>query len=377
MQVIVPQMAGREQTISLTGPNDWTGPRFVLAVLLVFGMSGLMPYQANIVVIAMVPAYIVCVYISNNYRRQVARAGVVFHALSSAAVAVAAYTYFTGVCSLYWLWLLLADQATQSTVTGYVRVDVLAAVDIYTMQGPANKELHYLSLRGYRRGRATGNDDEQWQPVQGQWPAVACDVALLIALASGCHLLRARLAWLPVSVERAAFVFVTAVSLHLQMFYWQPFYFYPADLWDVRGTPLATALLSLSSFGFVRLFSATFMASHCEWVGMSQGLKGLGLLIGVSKRLNAGDEVEVPLKEVIGCHLVSHSMMLAMLTICWSTPLMNAQRFLFAFINTLYIVAAKKMYGEPRLEGKLGNNPKERCPFWPINARHASKIKQQ
>ena len=73
---------------------------------------------------------------------------------------------------------------------------------------------------------------------------------------------------LPTCLERPFFVLQAQLMLHIQMMYWKPF---GETIYDVRGTPLGSALLALSTLGFVFILTSSFALDHFHLFGLSQG----------------------------------------------------------------------------------------------------------
>ena len=128
----------------------------------------------------------------------------------------------------------------------------------------------------------------------------------------------------PVPVERSTFVFFASLALLLLFWQWQPI---PAVVWQVNNPQVATALLGLELFGWVLVFTSTFLINHFELFGLHQ----------VANNLAGKAMPKIQFRTPALYNLVRHPIYLGFIIAFWATPVMTAGRLLFAAVTTTYI----------------------------------------
>ncbi|MDX1686438.1 MAG: isoprenylcysteine carboxylmethyltransferase family protein [Candidatus Promineifilaceae bacterium] len=161
--------------------------------------------------------------------------------------------------------------------------------------------------------------------------AVAVDIAL-ITLFGVQHSVMARRQFkkwwtgiVPKTAERSTYVVLASLSLVLLFWQWRPL---PAIIWDVENEAGRFFLWGLFWFGWVVVFTSTFLIDHARLFGLRQVTLPL---------LNREDEA--PRFQTPGLYkFVRHPMMTGLLIAFWATPRMTAGHMLFAAGMTLYMV---------------------------------------
>lgn len=162
------------------------------------------------------------------------------------------------------------------------------------------------------------------------WEALVVNV-LLLALFAVQHSVMARKPfkrWLthyiPAAVERSTYVLLASLALLLLFWQWRPL---PQVLWHVADTHLAIAITGVSLFGWVLVFSSTFLINHFELFGLQQVVHNL------TGRTAAAPKFRTPLLY----RLVRHPLYLGFIVAFWATPTMTAGHLFFAAATTAYI----------------------------------------
>ncbi|MET0967807.1 MAG: methanethiol S-methyltransferase [Tardiphaga sp.] len=130
--------------------------------------------------------------------------------------------------------------------------------------------------------------------------------------------------YVPASVERSTYVLFASLTLLLLFWQWRPM---PEIVWQIDNVPLATAMTVLSMFGWVIVFTSTFLINHFELFGLQQ------VLLNMSRRAPSAPVFRTPMYY----KFVRHPIYLGFLIAFWVTPVMSVGHFLFAAVTTSYI----------------------------------------
>src|SRR6476646_5394529 len=73
--------------------------------------------------------------------------------------------------------------------------------------------------------------------------------------------------FVPASVERSTYVLFSSLALMLLFWQWRPM---PAVVWQIAEPQVAAAVTGLSLFGWLSVFTSTFLINHFELFGLQQ-----------------------------------------------------------------------------------------------------------
>lgn len=138
---------------------------------------------------------------------------------------------------------------------------------------------------------------------------------------------------LPPAIERSTFVLLSSLALILLFWQWRPL---PGTVWNVTGGWGEWLLYALSAFGWLLVFSGTFVINHFDLFGLRQVW------------LSAHEQPCAPLqfKQHFYYRIVRHPLMLGFIIAFWATPHMSTGHLLFAAASTGYILIAVKYLEE-------------------------------
>lgn len=129
----------------------------------------------------------------------------------------------------------------------------------------------------------------------------------------------------PAEAERSTYVLFATAALALLMAFWRPL---PATVWRIEDSSLAALLIALSYAGWVMVLVSTFLISHFQLFGLSQGFaKLLGRTPG-----------DMPFSTPGFYRFLRHPIYAGFIIAFWSAAEMSVGRLLFATATTGYIL---------------------------------------
>jgi protein-S-isoprenylcysteine O-methyltransferase Ste14 len=154
---------------------------------------------------------------------------------------------------------------------------------------------------------------------------------LLLSLFAVQHSVMARKpfkAWwtqyVPKSVERSTYVLFSSLALILLFWQWRPM---PTIVWQIAEPAVGAAILAISLFGWVIVFSSTFLINHFELFGLHQVANNL-----------TGRAMPTPrFRTPLYYKFVRHPLYLGLIIAFWAAPTMTVGHLLFAAVTTAYI----------------------------------------
>lgn len=149
--------------------------------------------------------------------------------------------------------------------------------------------------------------------------------------------------WLPEPMERSTYVLLTNAVLVLMFWQWRPL---PATIWDVQTAWAWWLLYALFAFGWLLVFTSTFVINHFDLFGLRQ------VWLGAQGRAYT----EVELKDSLYYRIIRHPLMLGFLIAFWAIPHMSAGHLLFAIATTGYILISVKYLEERDLVAQHGES---------------------
>jgi protein-S-isoprenylcysteine O-methyltransferase Ste14 len=130
--------------------------------------------------------------------------------------------------------------------------------------------------------------------------------------------------FIPKSVERSTYVLFSSLALLLLFWQWRPM---PAIVWHIEEPEMAGVITGLSFFGWVIVFTSTFLINHFELFGLHQVANNL-----------TGRKMPAPIfRTPLFYNFVRHPIYLGFIIAFWAAPTMSVGHLLFAAVTTAYI----------------------------------------
>lgn len=162
--------------------------------------------------------------------------------------------------------------------------------------------------------------------------------------------------FVPASVERTTYVFLTSLILCGMVWQWRPL---PDTVWQLSGAP-AVALDALCWIGWGVVLLSTFLIDHFELFGLRQ-----------TWAASQNKPVEpVHFQERLLYKVVRHPLMLGFLIAFWSASTMSEGRLFFCVVTTAYVLLALVIEERTlvHLHGEVYEDYRRRVPLlipWP------------
>lgn len=128
----------------------------------------------------------------------------------------------------------------------------------------------------------------------------------------------------PSEIERSTFVLFASLALALVCWQWRPL---PQSVWSVDGRMVGGALLAVSWAGWGILLTSTFLISHYELFGLSQGFA----------RLLGREFPEQAFVTPLFYRWMRHPIYAGFILAFWAAPHMSLGHLFFAVATTGYI----------------------------------------
>lgn len=129
----------------------------------------------------------------------------------------------------------------------------------------------------------------------------------------------------PEEVERSTYVLFATAALALVCWQWRPL---PALVWSVDQPRVAEVILAISWFGWAMLLISTFLISHFQLFGLTQGFTRL------LRRAPAAASFSTP----FFYRWLRHPIYAGFILAFWAAPHMSRGHLLFAALATGYIL---------------------------------------
>jgi protein-S-isoprenylcysteine O-methyltransferase Ste14 len=131
--------------------------------------------------------------------------------------------------------------------------------------------------------------------------------------------------YVPKPVERSTYVLLASLALILLFWQWRPM---PAVLWQISDPTVAMAVLALSLFGWLIVFTSTFLINHFELFGLHQ----------VANNLTGRPMPQPRFRAPLFYKVVRHPIYLGFIIAFWAAPTMTVGHLVFAAVTTAYIL---------------------------------------
>lgn len=110
------------------------------------------------------------------------------------------------------------------------------------------------------------------------WAAIVID-ATLIAMFGLHHSITARSSFkrwwtkiIPAPIERATYLYMTAINVALLVYYWTPI---PITIWRIESPPMEALIIAAYAGVWVMMVAATFHFGHFRFLGLAQAWENL------------------------------------------------------------------------------------------------------
>lgn len=128
----------------------------------------------------------------------------------------------------------------------------------------------------------------------------------------------------PPAAERSTYVLLASLALALLFWQWRPL---PQPVWSVDHAALAAVLTAASWLGWATVLVSTFLISHFQLFGLSQGFA----------RLLRVESCEAPFVTPFLYRYLRHPIYAGFIVAFWAAPQMSLGHLLFAAASTGYI----------------------------------------
>lgn len=133
--------------------------------------------------------------------------------------------------------------------------------------------------------------------------------------------------FVPASVERSTYVLFSSLALMLLFWQWRPM---PAVVWQIAEPQVAAAVTGLSLFGWLIVFTSTFLINHFELFGLQQAW--------FSMRGREADKPE--LRQPMFYRWIAHPLYAGFFLAFWAAPEMTLGHLLLAVGMSIYMLIA-------------------------------------
>ena len=188
----------------------------------------------------------------------------------------------------------------------------------------------FLYAIGFVEGFGVAKTIDSGAPA-GLVPSVLIDLVLL-GLFAVQHTVMARpafkRAWtkiVPEEAERSTYVLFASLALALVIWQWRPL---PATVWTVGDPLIAAVIVAVSLAGWVTVLASTFLISHFQLFGLTQGF---------SRLLGNAEPPEAQFVTPLFYRWMRHPLYAGFILAFWAAPRMSVGHLLFAIATTGYI----------------------------------------
>jgi methanethiol S-methyltransferase len=130
---------------------------------------------------------------------------------------------------------------------------------------------------------------------------------------------------IPEEIERSTYVLLATLALALVVWQWRPL---PQLVWSIDNPVLAGIIVAISWGGWALLLASTFLISHFQLFGLSQGF---AKLIGRKPE-------DPPFTTPLFYKFMRHPLYAGFVIAFWAAPQMSVGHLLFAAATTAYIL---------------------------------------